>query len=372
MLEQAFRDDILAHPADPVPRWVFADWLDEHGDTARADFVRTQLRRAALVPDDPACEPLLAHERRLLAEHGDAWRAELPAIGGIEWGEFHGGFVEEAIAHTPEAFLDQSETLFRAAPVRRLRLRNQGATGWGQRLGTAPATRRLCELNLSNLEANLSDLVEMLTDGSALEGLEALYLAYLQVRLLLEEFYDEDVDEEVSVLTCFLPLASRVWNLHTLSFAGTSCAYQLFLEPMEWCPALGTLDVRDQPSGMFAPGRLAQVVPPGLHTLWLTNSNMTVEGVASLVTASRLQRLRVLYLNHNPIGDEGARLLAEYPLPYLRDLDLRNAELASQGVRAILDSPLAGQLRRVWLGGNPLDHATWEAVRAVFGPRLKG
>lgn len=33
---------VLANPADDLPRKVFADWLDEHGDLTRAEFIRTQ------------------------------------------------------------------------------------------------------------------------------------------------------------------------------------------------------------------------------------------------------------------------------------------------------------------------------------------
>lgn len=34
--------DICAHPADDAPRLIFADWLDEHGQLERAEFIRVQ------------------------------------------------------------------------------------------------------------------------------------------------------------------------------------------------------------------------------------------------------------------------------------------------------------------------------------------
>ena len=34
---------VLAAPDDDAPRLAFADWLEDHGDAARADFVRTQI-----------------------------------------------------------------------------------------------------------------------------------------------------------------------------------------------------------------------------------------------------------------------------------------------------------------------------------------
>lgn len=37
---------ILSSPHDDVPRLIFADWLDEHGEVARAEFVRVQCELA--------------------------------------------------------------------------------------------------------------------------------------------------------------------------------------------------------------------------------------------------------------------------------------------------------------------------------------
>src|SRR3954463_15201453 len=49
--EEAFVQAILADPEDDTPRLVFADWLDEHGQHARAEFIRLQCRLAA-APED--------------------------------------------------------------------------------------------------------------------------------------------------------------------------------------------------------------------------------------------------------------------------------------------------------------------------------
>jgi uncharacterized protein (TIGR02996 family) len=363
MLQRVFLEDIAEHPADPAPRLVFADWLDEQGQFARAEFIRLQLQRAALASDDPACEPLLARERQLLAIHGDTWRAELPQIDGIEWGEFHGGFVEEAIAQTPEAFLEQSEAIYRVAPVRRLRLRGEGQHGWGFRLGTAQATRRLCELNLSNLATTAEELGNLFESGRALEGLEALYMAYVSV----SDAEDNLTYWNHSVVTC-----PHLWNLRTLSLAGCPIGTWVIQQPMEFCPALELLDLRDNPTGYFVAVYLAGNVPPGLRSLWLTNCGLRFRDVYNFVVAPRLERLRVLYLNHNPQGDEGVSILAEHPLPALRDLDLRNTEMTDVGADALLKSGLAGQLWRVWLGGNRFSRRGWDRLRAAFGPRLCG
>jgi len=42
---------ILHAPDDDAPRLVYADWLDDHGDADRAEFIRVQCRMAS----SPAC-----------------------------------------------------------------------------------------------------------------------------------------------------------------------------------------------------------------------------------------------------------------------------------------------------------------------------
>ncbi len=42
-VEQGFLQDILSHPQDDGVRLIYADWLEDHGDPARAEFIRCQL-----------------------------------------------------------------------------------------------------------------------------------------------------------------------------------------------------------------------------------------------------------------------------------------------------------------------------------------
>ena len=39
---------VLEDPRDDAVRLVFADWLEEHGDAERAEFIRAQVERARL------------------------------------------------------------------------------------------------------------------------------------------------------------------------------------------------------------------------------------------------------------------------------------------------------------------------------------
>jgi|SRR5262245_3451414 len=83
---------IRAAPDDDAPRLVCADWLDEHGQAERAEFIRVQIERTR--NDSPA---LRKREQELLANHHDAFVGPL-AAPGIRL-RFRRGFVV-AFGHT--------------------------------------------------------------------------------------------------------------------------------------------------------------------------------------------------------------------------------------------------------------------------------
>src|SRR3954452_9086932 len=68
-----------AEPHDDSPRLVLADWLDDHGEACRAEFVRLQLRLS------PGPTPLGEGERsdlerrcrRLVGRRGGCWLGPL-------------------------------------------------------------------------------------------------------------------------------------------------------------------------------------------------------------------------------------------------------------------------------------------------------
>ncbi|MBX9624306.1 MAG: TIGR02996 domain-containing protein [Gemmataceae bacterium] len=99
---------IRDRPDDDLPRLVYADWLEEHGDPARAEFIRVQCRLGQLGSDRRKGRkerlPLEERERTLLAAHKEVWADPLcralagpgPAEGPAGWlgrMTFHRGFV---------------------------------------------------------------------------------------------------------------------------------------------------------------------------------------------------------------------------------------------------------------------------------------
>src|SRR5262245_15057243 len=65
-----------AEPDEEAPRLVLADWLEEHGEDDRAEFVRVQARSAELPEYDPEVVALAVRAGQLLRRHRDAWLGE--------------------------------------------------------------------------------------------------------------------------------------------------------------------------------------------------------------------------------------------------------------------------------------------------------
>ena len=93
MTDEAFLQDVCAHPDDDAPRLIYADWLDDRGDSARADFIRTQCELARLSPGDARAAALARRQDELLDRYWYDWRDALPHLHGITWGDFERGFV---------------------------------------------------------------------------------------------------------------------------------------------------------------------------------------------------------------------------------------------------------------------------------------
>src|SRR5688500_13233559 len=103
---KALLKTICASPDEDTPRLVFADWLDEHGEHDRAEFIRAQIELARIEGDDPRRPALARRERELLAAHRAAWEPQLPVRMRELMVEivFRRGFVAEADASAPSAF----------------------------------------------------------------------------------------------------------------------------------------------------------------------------------------------------------------------------------------------------------------------------
>jgi uncharacterized protein (TIGR02996 family) len=71
-----FLHDIIAHPDDPVPRLVYADWLDERDDP-RGEFLRLELQFRELPEVDPQRKTIRLRLHELRKHIDSSWLAQL-------------------------------------------------------------------------------------------------------------------------------------------------------------------------------------------------------------------------------------------------------------------------------------------------------
>jgi len=83
--EWPFIREIRALPFDDDPRLVFADWLEERGDT-RAEFIRLQCQLANLRARDPQYSGMLQRVDAILEKQRAKWLAPYPELPGTNRG----------------------------------------------------------------------------------------------------------------------------------------------------------------------------------------------------------------------------------------------------------------------------------------------
>jgi uncharacterized protein (TIGR02996 family) len=172
--EEAFLQDILENRDDDTPRLIYADFLLDRGDPSGADrgeFIHVQCELARLPEGAPRPAELLARERRLLEANRREWGSPLQRLGCRCW-EYRRGFVE-GVGIPAQDFIAQAANLFRAAPVRQVKLYDSASVICD--LAACPALARVAILDL---EANgLGDLeTQILVGSSHLVGLTTLLL----------------------------------------------------------------------------------------------------------------------------------------------------------------------------------------------------
>jgi uncharacterized protein (TIGR02996 family) len=144
------------NPDDDTLRLVFADWLDEHDDPARAEFIRVQVELEPIRTrlDVPRAAELRDREAILLERHGTEWLGpgadvadEYPAFGPV----FRRG-LPEMVCLSCDTFVRRGGELFAACPtVREVCL--FGVSGRGAGLAACP--------HLANVETlEIADWVE--------------------------------------------------------------------------------------------------------------------------------------------------------------------------------------------------------------------
>lgn len=116
-MNTTFLQAIIENPDDLAPRLIYADWLDEHGDTDQAEFIRLQCTRGTQA--DP-----LPREMELLDRHWRDWALPilriLPHLSREDIHFRHG--VPFRITFRRAADVEFLPAIMNAAPIRELDL----------------------------------------------------------------------------------------------------------------------------------------------------------------------------------------------------------------------------------------------------------
>ncbi|MFO0929962.1 MAG: TIGR02996 domain-containing protein [Gemmataceae bacterium] len=355
--EDAFLASIVEHPDDDAPRLIFADWLDDHGNADRAEFIRVQVESARVPPSSARGVTLLRREAELRQRGEDEWRTRLPQLDGVSWEGFSRGFVEAVFVETVEQFLQHADALFAAAPLRSVQIGTLSAAD-AARLAVVPDLVRLQELNLGNNPTLGRDGVRALAGSPHLANLTALLLHY------------NDLGDDAVRDLARSPYLTRLVELY---LSGNDLGDPAAVALAGAFPRLRDLDLRD--NRIADPGVLALADAPErreLTTLYLVNNTIGPLGAHALAASPHLPHLARLYLNYNPVGDEGALAFADARRrDALLDLDLRHCQVHDAGGLALARSLYLPRLELLWLSGNGLSRDTRRLLRARFGARLR-
>lgn len=359
MSHTAFLSAIRSDPDDDTARLVYADFLDEEGDAARAEFIRVQCALARLPEDDSRRNALEDREHELLAEHECSWLGVAPDdMDGLREWTFARGFVDE-VAASPIFMRGPGADLCAAHPVRRwgvrsLRdeqpedLRDAGQRGWVSRLEAVDLSGwygGLGEIAGFLTRSNFGRLRELdLTGRGPLEPLPEI-LEFVPYRDQLKVLRCGETDYEGGALDVreFLTALGPDCRLEELGVAGTM---------------LGADDVRDL---------LAAKVCSQLASLDLRLNEISPDGWHAF-RAARC-RLRELDISNTPLGAIALDdLLGCASLAELRRLHLNGCGSAMANVQALAASPFWANAEELRMNQGSIPETSLDPLFAGHGP----
>jgi uncharacterized protein (TIGR02996 family) len=297
--QDAFLQAIREAAEDDTPRLVYADWLDENGDSERAEFIRVQCDLARLEPADPRYADLHLRQLEMLARHEREWLGEW-ADRLVRW-DFRRGLLD-AVTITPEPFLRHGPDLFARHPVRRVAFVNEEG------------------------ESLMAEAVREVVAAPTMRFVSALETAGCWPDEPMWAMYGGVVDTGAWLKA--LADAAHITRLEELSLAGGTRGGREAIPHETWrdfcrAPHLRTLRRLDLSDAYGSYHR--ESFP---------------EVVVELGRASFARELRALTLSGCYFTDEAAHRLAGEPaLAGLEELDLSSCDLLrTEGLRAILES----------------------------------
>jgi uncharacterized protein (TIGR02996 family) len=388
--QKAFLQAIVAEPDDDVHRLAYADWLDDHGEPDRAEFIRLQCRMAPLSEDDEVYWECNVREEQLLEQHEKRWAAGLEGVAE-NWG-FRRGFVERLQIETT-SFLPQAEALFASFPIRDLQLIDVGWEEPGRlaQVAKLPQIARLRKLDLGDctyLEreqlalfasphlTNLTDLdLQGNSFGSAI--MPALAKGPLGRTLSKLRVGGDSFGSLPFGVRAARWLAAGPWpaQLSVLGIGFAEAMKAAGAQALAESPYLGQLTELSCYLCPFGDGGLQALAAcprlTNLRELTLVNTRIGDAGVQALTAAPWWGRLTTLGLDRNRITAAGVAALVNSPgLRSLRKLDLGDNRINDEGALAMAASANLRSVRKLHLYGNPIGKQAEQQLKKRFRKRV--
>jgi uncharacterized protein (TIGR02996 family) len=331
---------VLADPGDDAPRLVYADWLDEHGQPDRAEFIRVQCELIGTPVWDPRRPGLERREADLLAEHQIEWAAPLLDAGAQGWA-FRRGFLDRVVLSIAD-FLQHGSALIERTTVRHLS--PTSADDWRSLLAH-PAARHLRGVLFANLSDG-DDLAAALADTPELAGWRSLTLAGVGL-----------TDAGLARLAA----APHLGNLEHLDVGSNdlTAAGLRALPEATFAESLRHLAIAmiTAPPAAFAE-LVAAARWPRLTELILDGNHLGGAHVLRLVGGARLKALRTLSLKDIWVGEDAEGLAAVFELPQLARLHL-SQDATPPAIHGLLESPMLRRYAGVVLDEWPQHTGPW-------------
>ncbi|MBX9627592.1 MAG: TIGR02996 domain-containing protein [Gemmataceae bacterium] len=351
---------VLAGPDDDLPRLVYADWLEEHGDPDRAGFIRHQIDAARAEPYSPAWRAATAAADALLARHRDDWAGHLGRVADRV--DFARGLVE-GVAVRAARFPGAAAGLFAAAPVRAVWLTGLDDDPFGPgpfeiipaELFRTPELRRVRRLTVGpGLLAASEDFAD-LARAPDLAGVTDLALPGNPVdppwltRFLAGDAFPDLAGLDLSDIPHLGPAVARGLaaaghrRLVRLDLSGVAMRSRDLQQMLEARPLREVEELRlrsADPRSVWPASHLnlGWLVPwDRLRVLDLGGQGVGNDGCGEIARAPAAGSLRWLGLAANHLGPEAVRLLAESPYLNLYHLDVRGNGLGPKDVAALRD-----------------------------------
>jgi uncharacterized protein (TIGR02996 family) len=370
---------IVEDPEADDLRLIYADWLQDHGEPERAEFIRVQVRLATLDEDDPDFRELHGREQDLLAAYSRCWLGELPAEffldRFLEKAEFHRGF-PEVLRLKGTTFLAAAEAAQKVTPIPRLILE----AGYpAAELAECPALANVRDLTLWGAGAPeefagfLRSRFLRLTDlyvGGEQPGVAAVVAAWPGVaslrslrlagnnlgqrgiRALAASPYLAGL-QRLDLSGCPLDLAAlRELVRWTQLSAGIELGLS-FTAPIEresmnllagWPHVDGIETLNLTGMGLAELADLPEL--PRLRKIYAESKQINPAAAQALASLPQLRTLRLLWLKRNPLGDEGLRWIASAThFGAVRHLDLDDTQVGDDGLVALAAAPALRPVR---------------------------